>query len=184
MICCIDSNIFIWGIKRKADPGQENMIDRALHLFKLMDDNKYRIMLPTVVLAEILAPEPLEKHPVIMESIGKNFIIADFNMKSASRYGQLFTNKIEELKKIAKEIDVDNQKMKVDHLIVASALVAGANCIYSHDKGLRVFGQKYIDVKDLPELPAPQLVQKSIFDGYNLKEGSLVKKERDENIPF
>lgn len=160
MICCIDSNTFIWGIKRKCDSGQENMLERAMYLFKWMDECKHQIMIPAVVLAEILAPEPLERHPVIMEKIGKNFIISDFDIRSASRYAQLFTNKIEELKKIASQIDIDNQKMKVDHLIVASALVGGANCIYSHDKGLKTFGQKYIDVRDLPTLP---LIQQDLF---------------------
>lgn len=150
MICCIDANVYIWGVKKQGDI---DMIERAQHLFKWMDDNKHQVMLPTIVLAEILAPEPLEKHPVIMEVVTKNFIVADFDLRASSRYAILFMNKIEALKKIAAENDIDNQKMKVDHLIVATALVGGANCIYSHDRGLKTFGQRHIDVKDLPDLP-------------------------------
>lgn len=153
MICCIDSNIFIWGIKQQ---GNQNMIDRASHLFKLMDEQKSFLMIPTVVIAEVLAPEPLEKHAVIMDKIGKGTIIADFDMRAASVYGHLFLNRIEELKKVANQIGVDNQKMKIDHLIIASAMAQGANCIYSHDEGLKAFGQKYIDVRDLPPLPIAQ----------------------------
>jgi hypothetical protein len=50
--------------------------------------------------------------------------------------------------------------MKVDHLIVASALVGGAGCIYSEDKGLKTFGQKFIEVRDLP---TPPLIQQDLF---------------------
>jgi len=160
MICCIDSNVFIWGIKKVAAPGQEDMIPRAEYLFKLLDKQGHKLMMPTMVLGEILAPEPLEKYPVLMEKISKNFMVVDFDMRAASRYGQLFTNKLDALKKVAKENEIEVQKMKVDHLIVACALTHGAGCIYSTDKGLKAFGQKYIDVKVLPNLPA---VNKDLF---------------------
>jgi predicted nucleic acid-binding protein len=153
MIYCIDSNIFIWGIKKQED---QEMIDRALYLFKWMDEQKHILMIPTVVVAEILAPEPLEKHAVIMDKIAKNTIIADFDMRAASIYAHLFLNRIEELKKTANQIGVDNQKMKVDHLIIASAMAQGANCIYSHDLGIKSFGQRYLEVRELPVIPTTQ----------------------------
>jgi len=156
MICCIDSNTFIWGIKKKADPGQEHMIERAEYLFEWIDTNKYTIMIPTVVLAEVLAPEPLEKYPVIMEAISRNCMIADFDIRAASKYGVLFMSKIEEVKKLAKKHKIDSQKMKIDHLIIACALVHNAGCIYSTDAGLKAFGQTHIDIRDLPLMPAKQ----------------------------
>jgi predicted nucleic acid-binding protein len=156
MICCIDSNTFIWGIKRQASKGQEDMIPRAEHLFEWLDNNGHQILIPAVVIAEVLAPEPLEKYPVLIEKIKKSCIVADFDIKAASRYGNLFMNKIEELKKTAKDNKIDLQKMKVDHLIVATALANGASCIYSHDNGIKIFGQRHIDVRDLPLLPATQ----------------------------
>jgi hypothetical protein len=102
MICCIDSNTFIWGIKKKAAPGQEHMIEQAEFLFKWIDENKHIIMIPTVVLAEVLAREPLENYPVIMDKISKGCMIVDFDLKSASRYGQLFMNRMDAAKKIAR----------------------------------------------------------------------------------
>ncbi len=161
MICCIDSNTFIWGIKRKADPGQEHMIPRAEYLFQWLDENKHHALLPTVVLAEVLAPEPLEKYPVLMERIQKSFMVVDFDIRAAARYGQLFMNRIDFVKEVAKEHNTTNQKMKIDHLIIASALLHGASCIYSTDGGLKAFGQKFIDIKDLPSLPAKRA---TLFD--------------------
>lgn len=153
MICCIDSNIFIWGIKKQSD---QDMIDRASYLFRLMDENKSILLIPTVVIAEVLAPEPLQKHAVIMDKLSKNTIIADFDMRAATIYAHLFQNKIEELKKIADQNGIDNQKMKVDHLIIASAMAHSADCIYTHDNGLSAFGKKYIEIRELPALPIAQ----------------------------
>lgn len=156
MICCIDANIFIWGIKKQCAAGQEINIEKAAYLFELMDKKNDKIMIPAVVLAEILAPEPLEKHPIIMDAISKNIMLVDFDKRCASQYAFLFTNKIEELKKTAKDNNIDNQKMKLDHLIIASAIVGGAKCIYSEDKGIKTFGQKHIEVRKLPDLPTSQ----------------------------
>ena len=99
MICCIDAHIFIWGLKKECDPGDEHLRERAIHLFKFIDDNKYFVMIPTVVLGEVLAVEPLENYAVILEKIEKNFIIADFDQRASIKYAQLFMNKIDELKK-------------------------------------------------------------------------------------
>lgn len=162
MICCIDANTYIWGIKKQCTPGQEEMLQKAEHLFAWMDENKHFIMMPTIVIAEILAPEPLEKHPVLLEKITRQFMVPQFDMRAASMYATMFRNRIEELKKIAKENNIDQQKMKTDHLIIACAVVNGANCIYSHDIGIKTFGQKYIDIKDLPPLPPPKYVQQSL----------------------
>ena len=155
MIFCIDSNIFIWGIKNKCNPEQEELRLRAEYFIETLGKQNH-ILIPTVVLAEVLAPEPLNNHPVIMDKISKGFIIADFDTLAAARYAQMFMNKIEELKKIADENAIDNQKMKVDHLIIACALAQNANCIYSHDNGLKAFAQKYIEVRELPYIPKPQ----------------------------
>lgn len=156
MILCIDSHTFIWGLKRKCNIGDEHLMERAIYLFDWIDENKHQVMMPTVVLGEVLSPEPLERYPVILDMIKKNFIVPDFDQRAALKYAQLFTNRIDDLKKQMKEQGIDKQKMKIDHLIISCALVGGANCIYSCDKGLKAFGQKYIDIKDLPQLPPKQ----------------------------
>ena len=180
MICCIDSMTFIWGIKKQSD---EEMIARTLHLFKWMDENKHILLIPTIVIAEVLAPEPLEKHPVYLDRLSKGTIIADFDMMAATVYANLFRNKIEESKKVAEGLGIDNQRMKVDHLIIASAIAQRANCIYSHDNGVRAFGQKYIDVKELPHLPS---VQQDLFSQQNVNQNEKRFKNSEENdeTPF
>src|SRR5688572_26461735 len=154
MICCIDTNIFIHGIKQNS--GQQELIDRASYLFNWIDQNKHQVLIPSIVIAEVLSAEPLEKYPVYLDIINKGFQIANFDSRAASQYGIMFMNRIDELKKIADENGIDKQKMKTDHLIIASAVAYGADRIYSHDPGLKIFGQKYIDVYDLPKIPDQQ----------------------------
>lgn len=156
MLCCIDSNTFIWGIKKQSSPSQVDMIPRAEYLFDWLDTNGHEILIPTIVLAEVLAPEPLEKQAVITDIISKKYRLQDFDIRAAYHYGQLLMNRIEEAKINAKEFNIDNQKMKVDYLIVASAMAAGASCIYSTDSHLKSFGNRVIDIKDLPTLPSIQ----------------------------
>ncbi len=179
MIFCIDAHTFIWGLKKKCDPGDEHLRDRAIYLFKWIDENKHHVMIPSVVLGEVLSSEPIERYAVILEMVKKNFIITDFDQRSAIKYAHLFTNKIEELKEKAKEIDVDRQKMKIDHLIVACALVGGAKCIFSQDKGLKAFGQKYIDVRDLPTIPASQ---PDLFSQMEHPTDTSKKETRNDSI--
>ena len=181
MIFCIDANIFIWGLKKRCDPGDEGLREKAIYFIESAIENNHQIMIPTVVLAEVLSAEPLERHPVIMELI-KGSMIVDFDQRAAMKYSHLFMNKVRELKKKASELDLERQKMKIDHLIIACAIVNGANCIYSHDNGIKTFGQTYIEVKDLPSIPRPKPVQVNLFDA--IEKEKEVAQDPNEDLPF
>lgn len=170
MIYCVDSNIIIWGIKKQATPGQEEMIIRAENLFSRVDEYEDIIIIPAVVLAEILTPEPPAIRSKIIEILSKSFIIAPFNERAALKYAEIVNGRFDDVKNIADEANIPRQKMKVDHMVIATALVNGANCIYSTDKGLKAFSNGYIDVKELPpikEIIAPQSnKQSSMFNDF------------------
>lgn len=151
----IDSNIIIWGIKKQASKGQEENIDKALYLFDWFDENKHEVFVPTCVVAEILVIEPIEKYGETVESINNLGMIIDFDLRAASRYAQIIGSRLAELKQIAKDPDIKN-KMKIDHMIVSTALVHGANAIYTTDSHLNTFANGLIEVRDLPNLPAKQ----------------------------
>ena len=163
MVCCIDANTFVWGVKNQCDPGQEDFRDRTMHLFDWIDTNGHKLMIPTIVIAEGLAREPLEKHPVFLEKVYKKAIVPDFDIFCASQFAYLFMNRIDELKKQSKDQNIDWQKMKVDHLIIATAIAHKADCIYSNDSGIKSFGHKFIDVRELPPLPPPKYIQQTFL---------------------
>lgn len=71
MIYCIDSNIIIWGIKKQATDGQEEMIKRAEQFFLHADEYDDIILIPSIVLAEILAPDPPQLKAKYIEILSK-----------------------------------------------------------------------------------------------------------------
>lgn len=162
MKICIDSNVFIHGIKRNT--GQDDLIEKAEYFFEWVQEEKHEIIIPTVVIAEILAPEPLEKYPVYMDIINRSFIVSDFDSRAATQYGILLMNKIEEVKKIADEKGIPKNRVKVDHQIIACAIIHGADRILTNDVGLMTFGNTHIEIKYLKDLVLPA------------KQGSLFPK--------
>ena len=154
MKICIDSQIVIWGIKKQGDGG---MVEMAEHFFKWADDNKHEIIIPTIVIGEILSPEPAAKRAQIYNELENGFIIAPYDALCALRYAELIHNKgIEVIKEEIVEIGISRQKMKCDFLIVATALATQSNCIYSYDKGVIKFSKDIIDVRSLPPLLSKQ----------------------------
>ncbi len=157
MIYCIDSQIFIWGIKKQCTEGQENMIERALHFFKKADEDGHHILIPTVVIAEILAPEPKETYPEYMKVITENFMIGEFNTLCAVRYANLLHNKFNDLKQFAHDNGIRREKMKTDFMVVATALAYNANVIFSNDKEVISYSKGLIPANNLPKISDQQL---------------------------
>jgi hypothetical protein len=97
---------------------------------------------------------------------------------AALKYAEILYNRFEEVRNIAAATNTPRQKMKVDHMIIAIALVNNASCIYSTDGGLKAFANGLIDVRDLPPIkqstPKPREFQGSL---------SFEDNERD-NDPF
>ena len=161
MILCIDSQILIWGIKKQCTEGQENMIQRAEYFFKWADEEKHHLLIPTVVIAEILSPEPREKHSEIMSLISENFIIGNFDTLCAIRYANILNSRFMDLKKFAYDNGIRREKMKTDFMIVSTALAYNANIIYSNDAHLTTYAKGLIAVNNIPQMPE---IQMNIFD--------------------
>jgi predicted nucleic acid-binding protein len=169
MIYCIDSNIIIWGIKKQSSEGQEEMIGRAESFFRKVDEFNDFVIVPSIVIAEILAPEPIEIRAKYLEVINKSFIVAPFDTRAALKYAEIMNGRFETVKKIADEENIPRQKMKADHMIIAIAIVNNANCIYSTDNGLKSFAKGYINIQDLPPVKEVKnnnmlLRQQELFD--------------------
>lgn len=180
MIFCIDSNVIIWGIKRQASAGQEEMILRADNFFNWVDEQSHDIIIPTVVISEILAPEPPEIRSRYLKILSDSFIIAPFDTRAATKYAELLHNKFDDIKKLMDESGTSRQKMKIDHQIIAIALVNNASCIYSTDNGLKSFASGIIDVRDLS--PAYTTTQLTLID-HNTPTIDSKNGESEEN-PF
>lgn len=93
-----------------------------------------------------------------MEIINKSFIVVPFDTRAAMKYAEILHDRFKAVLEIAQQTGTTRQKMKLDHLIIASALVNGASTIYSYDNGLKNFAVGYIDVKEFPPPPPKQHV--------------------------
>ena len=183
MVYCIDSNIIVWGIKKQATRGQEEMIARAEKFFARADEYGDYIVVPTIVLAEILAPEPPTIRAKYLEIINSAFIVAPFDSRAALKYAEMLHGRVDEIKTIATNTDTTRQRMKADHMIIATAIVNNANCIYSTDKGLKAFSNGYIDVNELPIAKEPIVINKGQqTDMFKLHEDE--QKQNEEDTPF
>lgn len=183
MIICIDSNIIIWGIKKQASTGQEINIAKAEYFFEWADENGHEIIIPSVVLGEILVPEPAEIRQRYVEILSSAFLIVNFDTRAALKYAQILHNRLPEIKSIAEANSIAKQRMKIDHTIIATAVVNNANCIYSNDGGLKGFAAGHIDVRDLPSRPPKPL---SLFDDMRINKQNEpnATEEGEEEKPF
>ncbi|HVK97411.1 MAG TPA: PIN domain-containing protein [Flavisolibacter sp.] len=164
MIICIDSQVIVWGIKKQPTKGQEEMVSKAEYFFEWVDNNDHEIIIPTIVLGEILVPEPETIRAKYLAALSKAFIIVNFDTRAALKYSQLLNGRLEEIKKLQQETGTVRQKMKADHMIIATALVNNASCIYSYDEGLTKFASGFIDVR---EFPTPPPKQSDLFSSIN-----------------
>ncbi len=147
-LVCFDTQIIIWGVKNQATPGQEENIDKAKLLIRICEDNGSRVMVPSVVVAELLCALAPELHNSFSEQMHRQFIVPLLDTQAALHFANLWKNRQNQRPLTG----ISRSEMKADFMIISIALARGANCIYSEDSGLRNFAQQYIDVKPLPDL--------------------------------
>lgn len=158
MVVCIDSHVFIWGIKKKPSPEQISMVERTEKFFQWIDANSVQVIIPSIVIAEVLIPEPLDTHAKYLEIIHETFIVANFDERAALKYAEIAGKKWGYLKQLSSDSGIRREKMKLDHMIIACGLVNGATCIYSTDPDVIKFGRDVIDVREIPSFPTqPEL---------------------------
>lgn len=161
-VVCLDSQILIWGLKKEAIPEQQYMIDRAERFFRKLDSTRTMIMVPAVVVAEIIAPVPPERHPDIWRLMGKNFIVSPFDTKASNQYSLIY-QKVKGLKNDpAFFLDPCTSRKHIiaDCMIVATAVAHGAIMIYSNDKHIQCLGDGVINVAPMPDIAE----QPTLFD--------------------
>lgn len=53
-LVCFDTQVLIWGVKREASENQEHMIARTQYLIEQCEEKKYKILIPSIVVGELL----------------------------------------------------------------------------------------------------------------------------------
>ncbi len=155
-LICIDTHAVIWGVKREATPGQEEMIDRAVAFLKECEDRKDRVMLPAVVLAELLAAVPPEDRTAFVDQMHMLFHIAPFDAQAALRYGVMYQDF-----RSRNNHDHNNRNpspsrecVKADRMIAATAVARQCDALCTEDDGLSNFARGHIALRKISQMPA------------------------------
>ncbi|NET33493.1 MAG: type II toxin-antitoxin system VapC family toxin [Cyanothece sp. SIO1E1] len=147
-LVCFDTHIIIWGVRGKATPGQEQNIYKAKYLISKCDEDGIKIMVPSVVVAEVLCALEPRLHSAVSELMHRQFIVPPFDTQAALHFAEMWRNR----KQPKDDSGISRAEMKADFMITAIAMARGAKCIYSEDVGLKKFAQDYINVRPLPSI--------------------------------
>jgi hypothetical protein len=153
-LVCVDSQIFIWGIKKQSLPTQADMIPKAIKLIDWLIDNEYKLLLPVPLLTEVLSPVPVNEQHLVLSLIDKKFQIAPFDNIAAYKCSELIYNSLkqQELVEYREQHLVTKNKIKFDCMIAAIAITRKAACIYSEDPDIKKFAGGHITISSLPLL--------------------------------
>ena len=156
-VVCIDAHILIWGVRRYAEPGQEMFIPRAEYFLNKCQKEGINIVVPSIVLAELLAGVSFDVARELARTMQKRFMIVPFDARAAEEFGQMWRRWKENNPNGSMNSEgFTRQQLKADYMILATAIVRGAWCIYSHDNAMKRFADGYIEVVELPEMPPRQ----------------------------
>jgi predicted nucleic acid-binding protein len=159
-IVCLDNHILIWGVEQKARETQKNMIPRTKHLIESLSENDIQAIVPSVVLSEFLMPIPAQEVGKYINVIQRHLMIVPYDTIAALQFAKIWQAKNPKLvEELRNEEGIGKNHLKIDCMIVATAITRKADCIYSHDRGLKRFAEGYIEVREIPDFPA----QKSLI---------------------
>jgi len=132
----LDSQIIIWGIKKKSNPEQIHKIDQAISFLTDLEKSGSKIFLSSVVLSEILCDVPQPDRNNLIRDINKRFMIIPFDAPSAMTYANIFFDK-----KVSPDSNnhfdsISRKHIKADIMILASSVSAGMSVLYSEDEDL------------------------------------------------
>lgn len=136
-IVCIDSMVFIWGIKQVATKGDEHMIDKTMAFLDWLDSNGKKIILPAPIITEILWPvDDAGDRDKFMDLVYKRFRIAPYDDLAARKGGEILN-----ANKNYKDFYQDGgeglkNRFKYDILILSIAITQKVECLYTEDKAL------------------------------------------------
>jgi predicted nucleic acid-binding protein len=153
---CVDNHVLLWGLREVATPGQEDMIPRTKRFLAECQEQKVRVLVPSVVLAELLTAIEPRHHALTTNLLEKSFPVLPFDAAASQVFARLWQQRKESglLERLKNEDGAVRQELKADCMIVATALAQRAEAIYSHDDKLRKFADGVIPVLEVPRMPS------------------------------
>jgi PIN domain len=112
-----------------------------------------RVIVPSIVAAELLYDLPPERHESFLAALSRNFIVAPFDMKAASAFSKLWRERRTDgtVKALQNDAPVRTRtELKADAMIIATVISRGAREFYSHDDGVVKIAGPRLPVYKIP----------------------------------
>lgn len=144
---CFDTMVLIWGLQKKARPGQERMIELASRYIASLDARE-TVMIPSVVLSEYLTgfhDETTRREQAAI--IAKRFFVAAYDAPAAALAADLLVSPAAQTLKE----EGDRRRLKADAQIIGTAIHHGAEKIVTGNLAeYKALAAGRIDVIDIP----------------------------------
>jgi len=126
-IVAVDSMVLVWGLRKV---GAQLQCRNAAWLLDQFTKQRTQVILSAVALSEYLTAFDSAQHASVKESLGKRFLFRGFTDDCAPLAAKLFQS--------GKRMRVKDEPggraiLRADCLIIATASISGAGCLYSND---------------------------------------------------
>ncbi len=148
---CFDTSPLIWGVRGQAEEGQEGMILRTQKFIRYLQKKKEKIAIPAPALAEYLVgSETAKKRKAELEEVfRRRFIIYPLDAPAAHKTAEI--QEMDLVRHLVKQ-GGDRDKLKVDAMIIAIAIMRHADCIISNDPDFQRLAYGQIKVEPVPDV--------------------------------
>ncbi len=156
-LVCFDTPALIYLLDPPAPQGlspqqieeRQKLGSKVKGLVQYLSNQDTHILIPAIVVAEYLTKVPNELHGHVINLLSPKFIIAPFDTKTASIAADIRNKKAAVLKGTPNQ---EKECLKVDILIVATALQHNCKVIYTNDDDMNTIASDYIEVKLIRDL--------------------------------
>lgn len=156
MRVCIDNHVLVWGIRKKATPGQEHMIPRTEVLIDYLTEKKYEVIVPAPVVTEFLMGTPIEQHDEVLRTLTSRFMVVPYDLPAsvhAARIWQQHKGRQDVLNgPLIDGVSSWRTKLKVDCQILGIAIHNKVDLVYSHDEALLAMARGIVPAQMIPEM--------------------------------
>ncbi|MDR1660557.1 MAG: type II toxin-antitoxin system VapC family toxin [Desulfovibrio sp.] len=148
-IVCLDTNIVIWGLLKQGKAADEMKREKAVYLLTSLQQNRDRVLISAIALAEVVAKiENAKDKQTIISKLSENCEIIPFDIGSAEEFGVVRSVGIQ-----AKSKSFSRKEISLDSLIVASCKKYKVDTLYTDDNHLAGIARNFMKVEGLPGIP-------------------------------
>jgi predicted nucleic acid-binding protein len=153
-LVAFDAQTCIWGIARPYSNGNDpTKVAAVTALTKNLRKHNVNIVIPSTVVSEFIAPLPFEKQREMFDDLNKKYRIAYHDPKATMILGEILN--YHHSNKKYQSLGITKTAMKYDAYIIATAISAGAECIYTTDGDFITIAAHFIQIQpDFNKLPA------------------------------